>query len=164
MGIPLNIDWQQILLHVFNFVILTGGLYFLLYSPIKKFMEKRDTYYRNLDSEANERLESARELEEKAKARLDNVDDEIRENRMKAEAELDAYTQAQTKQANAKAEKIINDAKKAAEQEKRAILDSADKDIINMTKEATAKIIHSSTDEAYDQFLDIAERDVDNDR
>ncbi len=31
MNIPLNIDWQQILLHLLNFVILAGGLYFLLY-------------------------------------------------------------------------------------------------------------------------------------
>ena len=33
MNIPLNIDWQQILLHLFNFVILAGGLYFILYKP-----------------------------------------------------------------------------------------------------------------------------------
>ena len=26
MNIPLNIDWQQILLHLFNFTILAGGL------------------------------------------------------------------------------------------------------------------------------------------
>ena len=25
MGIPLNVDWQQILLHLFNFIILAGG-------------------------------------------------------------------------------------------------------------------------------------------
>ena len=30
MNIPLNIDWQQILLHFFNFSILVGGLYLLL--------------------------------------------------------------------------------------------------------------------------------------
>ena len=30
MGVPLNIDWQQILLHAFNLVILAGGLYLLL--------------------------------------------------------------------------------------------------------------------------------------
>ena len=36
MGIPLNIDWHQILLHLFNFLILVGGLYFLLYNPIRK--------------------------------------------------------------------------------------------------------------------------------
>ena len=41
MGVPLNIDWQQILLHLFNFVLLAGGLYFLLYAPVRNFMEKR---------------------------------------------------------------------------------------------------------------------------
>ena len=46
MNIPLNIDWQQILLHLLNFVILAGGLYLLLYQPVKAFMEKRQAYYR----------------------------------------------------------------------------------------------------------------------
>ena len=41
MGVPLNIDWQQILLHMFNLIILTGGLYFLLYQPVTAFMKKR---------------------------------------------------------------------------------------------------------------------------
>ena len=56
MGIPLNIDWQHILLHVFNFVILVGGLYFLLYNPIRKFIAKREEHYRKLDEEANAKL------------------------------------------------------------------------------------------------------------
>ena len=42
MNIPLNIDWQQILLHFFNFSILVGGLYLLLFKPVKRFMEKRE--------------------------------------------------------------------------------------------------------------------------
>ena len=45
MGVPLNIDWQQILLHMFNLIILTGGLYFLLYQPVTAFMKKRQEYY-----------------------------------------------------------------------------------------------------------------------
>ena len=44
MGVPLNIDWQQILLHLFNFLILFGGLYLLLYRPVKAFMDKRTAY------------------------------------------------------------------------------------------------------------------------
>lgn len=42
MGIPLNVDWQQILLHLFNFIILFGGLWLLLYKPVKNFMAKRE--------------------------------------------------------------------------------------------------------------------------
>ena len=41
MNLPLNIDLQQIFLHMLNFVILAGGLYFILYSPVKKFMDQR---------------------------------------------------------------------------------------------------------------------------
>ena len=48
MGVPLNIDWQQILLHMFNLIILTGGLYFLLYQPVTAFMKKRQEYYAGL--------------------------------------------------------------------------------------------------------------------
>lgn len=160
MQIPLNIDWQQILLHLFNFAILTGGLYFLLYSPIKKFIEKRDAHYRSIDSEANAKLASAKALEVQAKARFDRADGEIKESRVKAETELNAYTARQMREAKEKADKIIADARVAAEAEKRAILESADKEILAMTREATAKIVHESTDEAYRHFLEAAERDV----
>ncbi len=53
---PLNIDWQQILLHMFNFVILFAVLYFLLYQPIKSFMEKRIKYYETREREIEEKL------------------------------------------------------------------------------------------------------------
>lgn len=53
MGVPLNIDWQQILLHLFNFLILFGGLYLLLYRPVKAFMDKRTAYYADMDAEAS---------------------------------------------------------------------------------------------------------------
>ena len=41
---PLNIDFLQILLHLLNFVILAGGLTFLLYKPVVKFLESRRAY------------------------------------------------------------------------------------------------------------------------
>ena len=40
MEIPLNVDWQQILLHLFNFIILFGGLWLLLYKAVKKRLSK----------------------------------------------------------------------------------------------------------------------------
>ena len=59
MNIPLNIDWQQILLHLLNFVILAGGLYLLLYKPVKAFMDKRTAYYRDQDAQAAKALADA---------------------------------------------------------------------------------------------------------
>ena len=52
MNIPLNIDWQQILLHFFNFSILVGGLYLLLFKPVKRFMEKREKHYADMEAAA----------------------------------------------------------------------------------------------------------------
>ena len=59
MNIPLNIDWQQILLHLFNFTILFGVLYFLLYSPVKNFMQNRQRYFEDLDEQSKSDLKDA---------------------------------------------------------------------------------------------------------
>ena len=53
---PLNIDPQQILLHWMNLAILVGGLYFLLYQPVKAFLAKREEYYRDLDRQAQDNI------------------------------------------------------------------------------------------------------------
>ena len=59
MNIPLNIDWQQIILHLLNFAILAGGLYFLLYHPVRKFMDQREEHYRQMENEAQQRMDEA---------------------------------------------------------------------------------------------------------
>ena len=64
VNIPLNIDWQQILLHALNFVILVGGLYFLLYKPVKKFMAQREAHYRDMDEKAKQTLEEIISIKE----------------------------------------------------------------------------------------------------
>lgn len=159
MDIPLNIDWRQILLHLFNFAILTGSLFFLLYNPISKFIKKREAHYRDMDNEADSKLKSAEKDAEQAKQRLESLDREILEKRMAAEAQMQAYADQQKQEADAEAEQIIAEARRTAEEEKRAVLDSAEKEIIALAKRAAAKIVHSSTAEAYDSFLEAAERD-----
>ena len=62
-NIPLNIDWQQILLHLFNFSILVGGLYLLLFKPVKNFMDKRTKHYQDMESAAVEREKTTAEME-----------------------------------------------------------------------------------------------------
>ena len=61
MNIPLNIDWQQILLHLFNFSILVGGLYLLLFKPVKNFMDKRAKHYQDMETAAAEREKATAE-------------------------------------------------------------------------------------------------------
>ena len=73
MNIPLNIDWQQILLHFFNFSILVGGLYLLLFKPVKSFMEKREKHYADMEAAAKEAEAFAQQQRDAAKAQADKI-------------------------------------------------------------------------------------------
>ena len=62
MNIPLNIDWQQILLHALNLVLLIAGLYLLLYKPVKKFMAQREARYQGMADAAEEKTRQAQQM------------------------------------------------------------------------------------------------------
>ena len=77
MNIPLNIDWQQILLHFFNFSILVGGLYLLLFKPVKSFMAKREKHYADMESAAVAREKDTEELKAEMAKREAAFDTEL---------------------------------------------------------------------------------------
>lgn len=152
--IPLNIDWQQILLHLLNFVILVGGLYFLLYSPVKKFMQKRKEHYDKMDNDAKTNLANAKQKEEEIDEKLNNLDVLLQDKRKQAETELADYKAKQIAEANLEAEAIIAKAQVSAKHEKEKLLDSANKEIKDLVTEATKKVVSSSTSDIFDQFLE----------
>lgn len=158
---PLNIDWQQILLHLFNFVILFAVLYFLLYNPVKQFMDKRTEYFKNLDDEAKEKLAAAEKTEAEYESKVMAADTELAAEKEKALKELEVSIATRKKQAEDEAAKIITDARITAEQERVKILKEAQSEIADMVTTATEKIISASdTEEAYNQFLRIAQGGV----
>ena len=142
MNIPLNIDWQQILLHVLNFVILFGGLYFLLYKPVKNFMAKREAHYAEMAQKAQSELDSAEEISAK---------------RTEAQKELDRSVQQQLSDAHAQADKIVADAQKDAARVHDKMIADAQKELTELAMEATKKLVYKDGD-PYDAFLDQAER------
>jgi len=158
MNIPLNIDIQQILLHLLNFVILAGGLYLLLYSPVKKFMDKRTQYYADMEQKASEKMASAQQLERTYQEKLKACEDEIRD--MKAEASLRSRRDAEEYMANVKrkCEVILENADVEAKAEKEKILADAQKEISALVVSATEKMLaeesSAETDAAlYDRFI-----------
>ena len=153
---PLNIDWQQILLHLLNFAILAGGLYFLLYKPVKSFMAKREQHYKEMDeSAANDRKEAAA-LRRSAQEKYDAAADEIVQMRTKASDEIEAEKQRLLGDARAEARRILETAGKTAEmRSKKALADSND-EIRAIALEAVQKLLINDGN-ALDKFLDAAE-------
>ena len=155
MNIPLNVDWQQILLHWMNLAILTGGLYFLLYKPVKQFMEKREAYYRDLEDQAAGKLREAEELKAAYRAKLDGAEEEIHQARAKAQQSLQQSVQEQLDQAQAQAQLIVTRAHADAERTREQALYDSQQDIRRLAETAAKRLaLH---EDPFDQFLDLAE-------
>lgn len=156
--VPLNIDWQQILLHLLNFVILAGGLYLLLYGPVKKFMDARQEHYHEMAKLAQEKLEEAANLKNRYEKQLQESEVEI--GKLKAQAVVEANEAAKLKltQAEEQRRELLERAKKEAQAEKDRILQQANGEIEGIISTAIDNLLVSKTGNAIDDFLDQVER------
>lgn len=159
MNIPLNIDWQQILLHFFNFSILVGGLYLLLFKPVKSFMAKREKHYADMESAAVAREKDTEELKAEMAKREAALDAELEEKRAAAAKEAEAFAQQQRDAAKAQADRILSDAKSAAENERQKIVAEANREAVAIAEEAMEKLLAKETSRAYDSFVNAAEEE-----
>lgn len=159
MGVPLNIDWQQILLHLFNFLILAGGLYLLLYKPVKSFMEKRKAYYADMDAEARADREAAAREKADYTEHLKAAEADIAD--MKKKAMEEAKKSADDYLENARAERaaILSKAQTEAEAEKNKIFAKANSEIESMVYHAIDKMMIPESVDPLDDFLDKAEKE-----
>lgn len=161
-NIPLNIDFQQIFLHLLNFTILLAALYFLLYDPVKKFMDKRSAHYEDLDRQAKDKLEEAKRVRDGYEDKMAQADDEIRRQSEAARKSAAEQAQSQIKKAQKEAAHILAKAKAEAQAERDRALTEARSEISEMVAAAAEKLILGSTSDAYEQFLDAAGEDDDN--
>ena len=159
MNIPLNIDWQQILLHFFNFSILVGGLYLLLFKPVKSFMAKREKHYADMESAAVAREKDTEELKAEMAKREAAFDTELEEKRAAGAKEAEAFAQQQRDAAKAQADRILSDAKSAAENERQKIVAEANREAVAIAEEAMEKLLAKETSRAYDSFVNAAEEE-----
>lgn len=139
---PLNIDWQQILLHLFNFAILAGGLYFLLYKPVKDFMDKRTEEYRRTDEATAKKLADAQSLEKEYTLRLEEAEKEIAKKSAEAAEKAEKAAEEKINEAKKQQEKIISEAKAAAERQKKRALEEQREEIIELAAGMAEKILH----------------------
>lgn len=161
MNIPLNIDFLQILLHMLNFVILAGGLTFLLFKPVSSFLEKRKAYFAELEQKTRDAQEENEKLRQEYEQRLRDADEEISQRKKTAEKEWSETSTAYIREAKEKAAAIISAAEQEAETRKEHILDSAQTEIGELVVSATQKLLRDTVTperniELYDEFIRLA--------
>ena len=147
---PLNINLQQILLHALNFVILFGAMYFLLYKPVKSFMDSRKAHYEKMDEDTKAMLAEAEKTKAGYEAQLKSADEEIARRKREANEALQH------------AGEIVRKAREDAAREHERVMEQAKGEISELMSAAAEKLVLSSTSDAYDKFLDTAEERKDN--
>ena len=160
---PLNIDLQQILLHLLNFVILATGLSLLLFRPVRRFMEQRKKDFEDREAKIAQDREENETLRQQYEEKLKQANQEIRELREKEEARLADDYRASMASANRKASAILLAAEEEAEARKGHILESAQTEIGELVVSATEKLLCETAaperDSAlYDAFLKVTKK------
>ena len=163
MNIPLNIDWQQILLHLLNFAILAGGLYLLLYKPVKAFMAKREDWYQAQADEAEKTRQEAEALKAAAQAPTDAAAEEAKAIRAKAREDAQEDVRRLKEDAQAQAAKILTDARVIAENDRKRVMEETEHQVKELVSAAAEKLVLSSDGAALDQFLELAGKGEDGD-
>ena len=143
-GLPLNINIQQIFLHMLNFVILAGGLYFILYKPVKAFMDKRISYYKTMSDSAAEKKAEAESIEQQYADKISAAEEEISAMRAKAAKDAEEIIKNARSDAEEEGRRILEDAHEKALKEKEGIVEDAKKDIIELVLAAEKKLLHKA--------------------
>lgn len=163
MNILLNIDWQQILLHLLNFAILAGGLYLLLYKPVKAFLAKRERFYQDQADQAEKTRQEAEALKAEAQAQADAAGEEAKAIRAKARQDALADAQGLRQDARAQAERILSDARTQAERDRKKVIEEAEDQVKELVSAAAEKLVLSSDGAVFDQFLALTGKGEDGD-
>lgn len=154
---PLNIDWQQILLHLLNFVILFAGLWLLLYKPVRSFMQKRKEHYEQMDADAEKKRTEADAARSEYEQKLAAADDEIAQRRHEAEHDAAEYEERRRRETDELAASILDAARADAARIREQAKKDARSDIAAIVTEAVKKATLNNTSEAYDAFLNAAD-------
>jgi len=162
---PLNIDPQQILLHIFNLVLLFGILYLLLYKPVHDFMDKREEEYAKRDKDTRDALEAANRLKAEYEDKMSEADKQNAIERANISAKAEADREKIISDAHERAADIVSDARDKAQKEHDRLIARAQSEIAEYVSHAAEKIVmkDDSLEDDFDSFFESVGAMKDND-
>jgi F-type H+-transporting ATPase subunit b len=141
----LDIDLVTILAEILNFLALAAALYFLLFKPMMKRIDKR--------SEEKERnLREAREKEMEAEEKLNTIEERLSNLNSEIESRLDeAFQKAQSERQSLleatqeEAEKILSDAENEAAKRQQQEMEELQERLVDTILDISSQILVKTT-------------------
>ena len=121
----MGISWSSIVLHLIALIILTVGLYFLLFKPVKKMIRERQEKVKKIEKENADLNEEVKELKNSSEKVLSE-----------AKKEAAAMHESAVKVANQKANDILSEAKAKA----KALIDRTETEMDEERKKLQADV------------------------
>lgn len=141
----MNYDFSKLptdlVLNILNIVVLFLIVRFLVYKPVKNFMDKRAARVCEAAKVAEEKSAAADELARSLQAKLDDAQNEADVIRNKAVSDAKIQADAIIGEAKKQSEKIISDAEKTAEEQKKEIISSLKNDIAESAEAIAERIL-----------------------
>lgn len=164
-GTILGIDWQQILLHLFNFIILATVLTVCLFKPVRKFMRDREQKYKDAAEEHAKKKAEIEQMEQERKAKLAGLDAELEIHRREVLAQAEARSKQIVVEAQSQASDILAQGRKRVEEERKAYIAGAGSEIADMVVKSAEKLLvvgssPESDSALYDSYLQTAQKDI----
>ena len=121
----MNYDFSNfpidLILNILNIVILFVIVRFLVYKPVKKFMDARTARVTAAAEDAGAKAKAAEELSEQLKAQLADAANDADRIRNEAAAAAKAQADNVLKEAGEQADRIVSEAKERAEAEREEV-------------------------------------------
>ena len=138
---------------VINILVLFGGLWFVLFKPVRKILDERQAEADREYDDAKAKQAEADELKEKYDTSLAQIEETRAQTMTEARRKADDEYQRIIDHAEAQAKDITDRATIEAENQKKKILKSAEEEIADMVVEAAGKVAGSAGGADFDRSL-----------
>lgn len=148
----LRIDFNLVFT-IINLLVLFGALYFVLFKPVRRILDERQ-------SEADREYDEAKSLQAEAvslkgeyEKSLESIDEERAQTLAEARKKADDEYQRIVSNAKDQAKEITDRAVAEGENQKKKILKSAESEIADMVVDAAGKVAASANGADFDRSL-----------
>ncbi|MCR4564291.1 MAG: F0F1 ATP synthase subunit B [Clostridiales bacterium] len=153
----------DLLLNILNVILLFLITRFLVYKPVKKFMQARKDRIDAEKADAEQQMKEAEALKEEYSSLLADADEKARQTVLDGENEAKKRSAEIIGKANDEAERIRKDAEEKAEKEKGEALESMKGEVASLAVSISEKILSREiTDKDNERIVESFLKDGDN--
>ncbi len=127
----LDLDLVTILAEIFNFLVMAVVLYFLLFKPTVKRIDKRAREKEALLTDAQEKQQKADKRLSEIETRLANIDSEIQERLEIAYQQAETKSQSLLEATQEEASRILSEAQREAEKRQKQELETLHEELVD---------------------------------